>query len=258
LAFLRATYNAPVAVRSPGPGHCGHRRNARVGAPLKGLSNLAGQEVVMPEMTHVRERMVERQLARRGVASHAVLEAMRETPREAFVPEAMREFAYEDSPLPIEAGQTISQPYIVARMTEALLEGGAPDKVLEIGTGCGYQTAVLAPLVGRVFTIERIEGLQQRAKERLRELSIRNVRFRHGDGAQGWKTQAPFDGVLVAAAPLAIPEMLIEQLAVGGRLIVPVGPEGAQRLMRLTRREQGIERRVLGAVAFVPLLGGVS
>ncbi|HEX4051718.1 MAG TPA: protein-L-isoaspartate(D-aspartate) O-methyltransferase [Steroidobacteraceae bacterium] len=204
-----------------------------------------------------RERLIQR-LREQGITNLAVLDRVRNVPRHIFVDEALASRAYEDTALPIGFGQTISQPYIVARMTEALLEGGAPDKVLEIGTGCGYQTAVLAPLVERVFTIERIEGLQQRAKQRLRELTIRNVRFRHGDGAQGWKTQAPFDGMLVAAAPLSIPETLIEQLAVGGRLVMPVGPEGAQQLVRLTRREQGIERRVLGAVAFVPLLGGVS
>ena len=204
-----------------------------------------------------RERLIQR-LREQGITNLAVLDRVRNVPRHIFVDEALASRAYEDTALPIGFGQTISQPYIVARMTEALLEGGAPDKVLEIGTGCGYQTAVLAPLVGRVFTIERIEGLQQRAKVRLRELSMRNVRFKHGDGAQGWKTQAPFDGVLVAAAPLSIPEMLVEQLAVGGRLVMPVGPEGAQQLVRLTRREQGIERRVLGAVAFVPLLGGMS
>jgi len=204
-----------------------------------------------------RERLVQR-LREQGIANLSVLDRIRNVPRHIFVDEALSSRAYEDTALPIGFGQTISQPYIVARMTEALLEGGPLDKVLEIGTGCGYQTAVLAPLVGRVFTIERIEGLQQRARQRLRELGIRNVRFRHGDGAQGWKTQAPFDGVIVAAAPLAIPETLVEQLAIGGRLVMPVGPEGAQQLVRLTRREQGIERRTLGAVAFVPLLGGVS
>jgi protein-L-isoaspartate(D-aspartate) O-methyltransferase len=204
-----------------------------------------------------RERLVQR-LREQGIANLAVLDRIRNVPRHIFVDEALASRAYEDTALPIGFGQTISQPYIVARMTEALLEGGALDKVLEIGTGCGYQTAVLAPLVERVYTIERIEGLQQRAKARLRELKIRTVRFKHGDGTQGWKTQAPFDGILVAAAPLAIPEMLVEQLAVGGRLVMPVGPEGAQQLVRLTRREQGIERRVLGAVAFVPLVGGVS
>jgi protein-L-isoaspartate(D-aspartate) O-methyltransferase len=204
-----------------------------------------------------RERLVQR-LREQGISNPAVLDRIRNVPRHIFVDEALASRAYEDTALPIGFGQTISQPYIVARMTETLLEGGALDKVLEIGTGCGYQSAVLAPLVGRLYTIERIEGLQQRARARLRELTLRNVRLKHGDGFQGWKTQAPFDGILVAAAPLAIPETLVEQLAVGGRLVMPVGPEGAQQLVRLIRREQGVERRVLGPVAFVPLVSGVS
>jgi protein-L-isoaspartate(D-aspartate) O-methyltransferase len=204
-----------------------------------------------------RDRLVQR-LREQGITNLAVLERIRQVPRHIFVDEALASRAYEDTALPIGFGQTISQPYIVARMTEALLEGGPLTKVLEIGTGCGYQTAVLAPLVERVYTVERIEGLQRRAKQRLRELEIRNVRFRLGDGAQGWKTQAPFDGVLASAAPLTIPETLIGQLAIGGRLVMPVGPEGAQQLVRLVRREQGIERRVLGVVAFVPFKGGVS
>jgi len=202
-----------------------------------------------------RERLVQR-LREQGIGNLAVLDRIRNVPRHIFVDEALASRAYEDTALPIGFGQTISQPYIVARMTEALLEGGRLGKVLEVGTGCGYQTAVLAPLVGRIFTIERIEGLQQRAKARLRELQIRNVRFRHGDGTQGWKSQAPFDGILVAAAPLVIPETWVEQLAVGGRMVVPVGPEGQQQLVRITRREQGVERRVLGSVAFVPLVSG--
>jgi protein-L-isoaspartate(D-aspartate) O-methyltransferase len=143
-------------------------------------------------------------------------------------------------------------------MTAALVEGGPLLNVLEIGTGCGYQTAVLAPLVDKLYTIERIEPLLKRAKERLKELGIRNVRFRHGDGSKGWKTHAPYDGILVAAAPLSLPEALIEQLKTGGRLIVPVGPEGGQELLRLTRREHKLERESLGPVAFVPLLGGAS
>jgi protein-L-isoaspartate(D-aspartate) O-methyltransferase len=204
-----------------------------------------------------RDRLVQR-LREQGITNLAVLDRMRNVPRHIFVDEALASRAYEDTALPIGFSQTISQPYIVARMTEVLLEGGPLSKVLEIGTGCGYQTAVLAPLVGRVYTIERIEGLQQRAKARLRELQLRNVRFRHGDGTKGWKTQAPFDGILLAAAPLIVPEALVEQLAVGGRMIMPVGPEGQQQLVRLTRREQGIERRVLGAVAFVPLVGGTA
>jgi protein-L-isoaspartate(D-aspartate) O-methyltransferase len=204
-----------------------------------------------------RDRLVQR-LRDQGITNPSVLDRVRNVPRHIFVDEAIASRAYEDTALPIGFGQTISQPYIVARMTEALLEGGPLAKVLEIGTGCGYQTAVLAPLVGRIFSIERIEALFKRAGQRLKELDLRNTRLKHGDGAKGWKTQAPFDGILIAAAPLTIPEALVEQLAMGGRLIVPVGPEGQQQLVRLTRREQGIERRVLCAVSFVPLVDGVS
>ena len=204
-----------------------------------------------------RDRLVQR-LREQGITNAAVLERIRNVPRHIFVDEALGSRAYEDTALPIGFGQTISQPYIVARMTEALLEAGPADNVLEVGTGCGYQTAVLAPLVKRVGTVERIEPLLTSARERLKELGIRNVRFRHGDGSLGWKTQGPFDGILVAAAPLAVPEALLRQLKVGGRLIVPVGPEGQQQLVRFTRREQRNDREVLGPVAFVPLLGGTS
>jgi protein-L-isoaspartate(D-aspartate) O-methyltransferase len=204
-----------------------------------------------------RDRLVQR-LREQGIANLAVLDRVRNVPRHIFVDEALGSRAYEDTALPIGYGQTISQPYIVARMTEALLEGGAVDNVLEVGTGCGYQTAVLAPLVAHVYTIERIEPLLTRARGRLKELGIRNVRFRHGDGTQGWKAHAPFDGILVAAAPLTVPEALLKQLKVGGRLLVPVGPEGEQQLVRFTRREQRLEREALGPVAFVPLLGGTA
>lgn len=204
-----------------------------------------------------RDRLVQR-LREQGIASLAVLDRIRNVPRHIFVDEALGSRAYEDTALPIGFGQTISQPYIVARMTEALLQGGSAHKVLEVGTGCGYQTAVLAPLVERLYTIERIEPLLDRAKERLKELGVRNVRFRHADGSVGWKTQAPFDGILVAAAPLVVPEALLKQLQVGGRLLVPVGPEGEQELIRFTRREQRIDRESLGPVAFVPLLGGTG
>lgn len=204
-----------------------------------------------------RDRLVQR-LREQGITNLQVLDRIRNVPRHIFVDEALGTRAYEDTALPIGFGQTISQPYIVARMTEALLEGGPPRNVLEVGTGCGYQTAVLAPLVEKLQTIERIEPLLARAKERIKELGLRNVRFRHGDGALGWKTQAPFDGILVAAAPLTVPEALIQQLSVGGRLLVPVGPEGEQELIRFTRREQRVERESLGAVAFVPLLGGTA
>jgi len=204
-----------------------------------------------------RDRLVQR-LREQGIANLTVLDRIRNLPRHIFVDEAIASRAYEDTALPIGFGQTISQPYIVARMTEALLDGPPLQRVLEVGTGCGYQTAVLAPLVERIYTIERIEGLQKRARVRLKELGIRNVRFKVGDGSAGWRTQAPFDGILVAAAPLVVPEELIAQLAVDGRLVVPVGPEGRQQLVSILRREQGIERRVLADVSFVPLVGGVG
>jgi len=204
-----------------------------------------------------RDRLVQR-LREQGIANLGVLDRIRNVPRHIFVDEALGSRAYEDTALPIGYGQTISQPYIVARMTEALLEAGAADSVLEVGTGCGYQTAVLAPLVARLYTIERIEPLLARARERLKELGVRNVRFRHGDGTLGWRAHAPFDGILVAAAPLTVPEALVKQLRVGGRLVVPVGPEGEQELVRFTRREQAVQRESLGAVAFVPLLGGTA
>jgi protein-L-isoaspartate(D-aspartate) O-methyltransferase len=204
-----------------------------------------------------RDRLVQR-LRDQGIANLAVLDRIRNVPRHIFVDEALGSRAYEDTALPIGFGQTISQPYIVARMTEALLEGGPLRSVLEVGTGCGYQTAVLSPLVDRLYTIERIEPLMVRAKERIKELGIRNVRFRHGDGIAGWKAHSPFDGILVAAAPLTVPEALIQQLKVGGRLLVPVGPEGEQVLIRFTRKEQRIDKESLGPVAFVPLLGGLG
>ena len=204
-----------------------------------------------------RDRLVQR-LRDQGIANLAVLDRIRNVPRHIFVDEALGSRAYEDTALPIGFGQTISQPYIVARMTEALLEGGPLGRVLEIGTGCGYQSAVLAPLVTTLHTIERIGPLLERAKDRLKELGIKNVRFRHGDGSAGWKAQGPFDGILVAAAPLTVPAALLQQLKPGGRLIVPVGPEGEQELVRFTQRDQRLEKQTLGAVAFVPLLAGMS
>lgn len=204
-----------------------------------------------------RDRLVQR-LREQGITNLTVLDRIRNLPRHIFVDEALSSRAYEDTALPIGFGQTISQPYIVARMTEALLDGSPLARVLEVGTGCGYQTAVLAPLVERIYTIERIDGLQKRARLRLKELGVRNVRFKVGDGSLGWRTQAPFDGILVSAAPLVVPEELIEQLAVGGRLVVPAGPEGRQQLLRIVRREEGLEQKVLGSVSFVPLVGGVG
>ena len=202
-----------------------------------------------------RERLVQR-LREQGIANEAVLDRIRTVPRHIFVDEALASRAYEDTALPIGFAQTISQPYIVARMSEALLEAGPLEKVLEVGTGCGYQTAVLASLVGKLYTIERIEPLLERAKSRLKELQIRNVRYKHGDGYEGWALGAPYDGILVAAATLSVPESLIAQLAVGGRLVMPVGGEGRQQLLRLTRTEEGVTRETLGAVSFVPLQSG--
>jgi len=205
-----------------------------------------------------RDRLIHR-LQEQGISNLAVLDRIRNVPRHIFVDEALASRSYEDTALPIGFSQTISQPYIVARMTEALIEGGRKlGKVLEVGTGCGYQTAVLAPLVRKIYSIERIEPLAKRAKATLKELGIGNVKLKHGDGTQGWKSQKPFDGILVAAAPLAVPEALFAQLANRGRLIVPVGPEGAQQLVRFTRNGEAIEREVLGQVAFVPLLGGTA
>jgi protein-L-isoaspartate(D-aspartate) O-methyltransferase len=203
-----------------------------------------------------RDRLVQR-LRDQGITSPAVLDRIRNVPRHIFVDEALGSRAYEDTALPIGFGQTISQPYIVARMTEALLAGGPLSKVLEVGTGCGYQSAVLAPLVTKLYSIERVEPLYLRAKLRLTELELRNVRLRHGDGTAGWKSLAPFDGILVTAAPISVPEALLKQLQVGGRLLMPVGAEGHQELIRFTRKETRVERESLGPVAFVPLLGGV-
>ena len=204
-----------------------------------------------------RDRLVQR-LRDQGIKNVEVLDRVRNIPRHIFVDEALSSRAYEDTALPIGFGQTISQPYIVAKMTESLLDGPPLQNVLEVGTGCGYQTAILAGLVGKIATIERLEPLVKRAKERLKELGIKNVKFRHGDGTAGWATHAPYDGILVAAAPLRIPEALLEQLAVGGRMLMPVGPEGKQELVRFTKREQKIDRQSLGPVAFVPLLGGIG
>jgi protein-L-isoaspartate(D-aspartate) O-methyltransferase len=204
-----------------------------------------------------RERLVQR-LREQGISNPEVLEQIRNVPRHLFVDEALATRAYEDTALPIGLGQTISQPYVVARMTEALIEGTPPRKVLEIGTGCGYQTVVLSPFVKFLYSIERIGALLERARARLKELNIRNVHLRHGDGFQGWVAHAPYDGILMAAAPLAIPEVLLNQLGPGGRLIAPVGPEGRQQLLRITRRGDDFHTETLGLVSFVPLLKGLG
>ena len=202
-----------------------------------------------------RDRLVER-LRSHGIRSEAVLNQIRNVPRHLFVDEALASRAYEDTALPIGHGQTISQPYVVARMTEALLDGFEGEKVLEIGTGCGYQTAVLAPLVKKIYSVERIPELLRKTKQRLRQLDIYNVQFRPGDGWQGWPKYGPYDGIIVAAAANVIPEKLLQQLASGGRMVMPVGPPGYQELMLVTRKGDHFEQQSLGGVSFVPLVPG--
>ncbi|PYC27222.1 protein-L-isoaspartate(D-aspartate) O-methyltransferase [Aquipseudomonas alcaligenes] len=202
-----------------------------------------------------RERLIER-LYEEGLSNPHVLEVIRRTPRHLFVDEALAHRAYEDTALPIGHNQTISQPYIVGRMTELLLAGGPLDKVLEIGTGSGYQTAVLAQLVERVFSVERIQSLQDRAKERLAELKLRNVVFRWGDGWEGWNALGPYHGIMVTAAAAEVPQALLDQLAIGGRLVIPVGAGDVQELLLIVREEDGYSRHVLDLVRFVPLLNG--
>jgi protein-L-isoaspartate(D-aspartate) O-methyltransferase len=202
-----------------------------------------------------RDRLVQR-LKDQGIRSEAVLNQIRNVPRHLFVDEALASRAYEDTALPIGLGQTISQPFVVARMTEALLDGFEGETVLEIGTGCGYQTAVLAPLVKRVYTVERIRELQRKARQRLRDLDIYNVEFRPGDGWEGWPKYGPYDGIIVTAAAPELPEKLLQQLAPGGRLIIPVGPPGRQELMKVTKHDDHFEQQSLGLVSFVPLVKG--
>ena len=236
-----------------------------VGYPVSGLAQVRDQAVTAAGsgMTSLRtrERLAQRLLAA-GLEDDAVIEVLRQLPRHLFVEEALASRAYEDSSLPIGWGQTISQPYMVARMTQALLAAGPVQTVLEIGTGSGYQTAVLAALVRRVYSVERISWLQARADQRLRALKLRNVRLRHGDGSAGWSEYAPFDGILVTAAASGIPRRLAEQLAPGGRMILPIDNGRGQVLVRLVKnrrgRRPGYQHEVLEPVTFVPLLGGLA
>jgi len=202
-----------------------------------------------------RERMVGR-LKEQGITNHKILDAMRNTPRHLFVDEALASRAYEDTALPIGYNQTISQPYIVAKMTELLLASGPLAKVLEIGTGCGYQTAVLSQLVDHVYTVERIQPLQKKAKNLVWSLKHKNISYLHSDGGWGWPEHAPYDGILVTAAPPEIPEMLLRQLAVGGVMVIPIGHAGGQELQRVTRNASGFEVEILESVNFVPFLSG--
>ena len=210
----------------------------------------------MLDLTSQRLRMVRDQIAARGVCNPAVLEAMRRVRREAFVPDEFAEFAYEDTALPIEAGQTISQPYVVALMIESV-EPRSGDRALEIGTGSGYAAAVLSEVVAEVYTVERHEQLANLARSRLAALGYKKIRVLHGDGTLGWPEYAPYDVIIVTASAPQVPKALLEQLAIGGRLIMPVGePWRLQRLLRVTRiSEDQFKDEDLGEVQFVPLIG---
>jgi protein-L-isoaspartate(D-aspartate) O-methyltransferase len=204
-----------------------------------------------------RDRLI-KHLCAQGIHNQAVLEAIRTTPRHWFIDPALSRYAYSNHPLPIGYGQTISQPYIVARMTQELLSQGPLTKVLEIGTGCGYQTAILAQLVDHVYTVERIQNLQLAARTHLARLGVQNVSFSYGDGQWGWVELAPYSGILVTAAPLSIPPSLLEQLALGGRLVIPVSDaKGGQGLWKVIRSRTGYQREFLEEVNFVPLCKGV-
>ncbi len=204
-----------------------------------------------------RERLIAR-LAEQGIENRAVLDVMRSTPLQRFLDEALSHRAYEDVALPIGHGQTISQPFVVARMTESVMpeDGSRPGRVLDVGTGCGYQAAILAQLADEVFSIERVRPLLDKAREYAQTLGLKNIRFRHGDGTQGWPEQAPFDAIVVAAAPQQVPDALLDQLADGGRLVIPVGDGGVQELRRYTRRGDQFDSELLTAVRFVPLYSG--
>lgn len=219
------------------------------------IDQLLGRQGIGMTSRRTRDRLVQR-LRDQGIRSEAVLEQIRSVPRHLFVDEALASRAYEDTALPIGLGQTISQPYVVACMTEALLDGFEGETVLEIGTGCGYQTAVLAPLVKKIYTVERIPELLRKTRHRLRDLDIYNVQFRPGDGWLGWPKYGPYDGIIVTAAANEIPEKLLEQLAPDGRMVIPVGPPGRQELMKVTKKSDHYEQVSLGLVSFVPLVHG--
>lgn len=220
---------------------------------LMGADNVKGAGMTSQR---TRDRMVAR-LRQRGIKDPRVLDAISRIPRHLFVDEALSHRAYEDDALPIGAGQTISQPYIVARMTEILLMDGIPEKVLEVGTGSGYQAALLGTMIPRVYSVERIRSLLVQAKRRFRSLKLHNVMAKHSDGAQGWPESAPYDAIIVTAAPGHIPPELLQQLAPGGRMIIPVGEQGsAQQLRCIIRADEGYDSRTLEHVSFVPFRSG--
>jgi len=202
-----------------------------------------------------RDRLI-LQLQELGIKDERVLAVMRTVPRHLFMAEALSSRAYENTSLPIGHGQTISQPYMVARMTELLIEDGLPENVLEVGTGSGYQSSILASLIPRVFSVERIRPLQEQAKNVLTDVGFRNISFKHSDGGWGWKACGPYQGILAAAAPAEIPVKLLEQLTIGAKLVIPIGEEGQQVLQRVTRTESAYEVETIEPVSFVPFLKG--
>jgi protein-L-isoaspartate(D-aspartate) O-methyltransferase len=216
------------------------------------LKNTAG---IGMTSQRTRARMVER-LREQGIRDERVLAAMGSVPRHVFVEEALASRAYEDTALPIGFGQTISQPYVVARMAETLLNGKPPGKILEVGTGCGYQAAVLAQLFPEVYSIERIKGLHERARANLLGLRLKNLRLAHGDGYAGLEKAAPFQSIILAAAPREIPEALRAQLAPGGRMVLPLESKAGQRMVLIERNGRGFVESVLDAVRFVPMTAG--
>ena len=193
-----------------------------------------------------------------GIQSELVLDVIRKTPRHFFIDEALASRAYENTALPIGFNQTISQPYIVAKMTEVLVKNKELENVLEIGTGCGYQTVVIAQFAKYVYTVERIDGLLIRARERFQKLNCNNIRTKHSDGNIGWQAHGPYDGIIVAAAPVGVPKALVEQLAMDGRLVIPVGKPGKQKLLLITRTEYDYTEQYIDSVSFVPMLAGID
>jgi len=216
--------------------------NMTVGKGISGKSSRSGE--ILAQKLHAE-----------GITNPQVIHAMARTPRHIFVPEILAHKAYDNTALPIGQGQTISQPYIVARMSELLLEGESPNNILEIGTGSGYQTAILAQLTARVFSVERIKALQWQAKRRLQAMDLHNVSMKHGDGWKGWPSKGPFDAIIVTAAPTSVPEALLEQLSDGGKLVIPVGEE-VQTLKVIRREGDSFTEQQVEAVRFVPLVPG--
>ena len=216
--------------------------NVRVGSRTGGKSTRSGE-------------LLAQKLHAEGIVNQQVLQAIARSPRHVFVPEILAHKAYDNTALPIGQGQTISQPYIVAKMSELLLADGIPDSILEIGTGSGYQTSILAQLTPKVFSVERIKSLQFQAKRKLQAMDLHNISMKHGDGWQGWKSKAPFQAIIVTAAPTEVPQALLEQLADGGRLVIPVG-EQTQILKIITRNGDSYDERQIEAVRFVPLVPG--